>query len=138
MENADKKSKIANRIFYIILTLLILISVGVTFNKIVIQKDYQIVAETSCDPAIEKCFVYTCDPADDSTCPVEESERTSYYKMVSKKAANIALCETTVDKVGCDTELNCTPDEEFCSYTFCDPDNLADGETCAEVPSNGN
>lgn len=132
MENTNKKTRVANKIFYVILILLILVSIGVTFVKIVIRKDYQIVAETSCDPQTEKCFVYTCDPADDETCPANESERTTYYKMVSKKAANIAACEATVEKIGCDTELSCIENEESCSYTFCDPDELTDGETCAE------
>lgn len=131
MKNEDKKIKLANRIFYTILVLLILISVSMTFVKIVIQKDYQIVAETSCNPETEKCFVYTCDPADDETCPVEESERVSYYKMVSKKAANIATCEATAEKIGCNEELSCTPDEVSCSYTLCDPDNLKEGEVCS-------
>jgi len=82
MEN--QKSKIGNKVFYSILVLSILLSVWITFVKIVVQKNYQIVAETSCDPALEKCFAFTCDPADDETCPTEETERTSYYKMISK------------------------------------------------------
>ncbi len=131
MENKDKKSSAGNRIFYIVLTLLILGSVGVTFVKIVILKDYQVIAETSCDPQIEKCFVYVCDPASDSSCSVVESERTSYYKMVSKKAANIAICEATVEKLGCDGELSCIENEKSCSYTFCDPNNLIEGESCS-------
>ncbi len=122
METPDKKSKIVNRIFYTILALLILGSIGVTFYKIVILKDYQIVAETSCDPLIEKCFVYKD----------EESGGVSYYKMISKKAANIALCETTEEKIGCGEELSCTTGELSCSYTYCDPNDLVDGENCSE------
>jgi hypothetical protein len=122
METVDKKSKIANRIFYIILALLIVGSVGVTFYKIVILKDYQIVAETSCNPTTEKCFVYTD----------EESGEVSYYKLISKKAMNISLCEATEEKLGCEEELACTENELSCSYTYCDATKLSDGEACAK------
>jgi len=67
METIENKSKVGNRIFYTILILLILGSVGITFYKIVIQKNYQITAETSCNQQAEKCFVRTCDPATDDT-----------------------------------------------------------------------
>lgn len=131
MESSDKKSKNANRVFYMILVLLIIGSVGVTFFKIVIKKDYQILAETSCDPKTEKCFARTCDPTSDSTCPAIEADRTTYYKIISKNASSIALCEATTDKIGCDTELSCTSNEISCSYTYCNPDELIDGEVCA-------
>lgn len=122
MENVDKKSQLANRIFYIILALLILGSIGATFYKIVIKKDYQIVAETSCDieTEAEKCFSYTD----------EESGEVSYYKLVSKNAADIVACEATEERLGCNEELSCVEGEELCSYTYCDPENLEEGEAC--------
>ena len=49
-EGNNKKNIWGNRIFYIVFALLIIGSVGFTFYRIVILKDYQIVAETSCDP----------------------------------------------------------------------------------------
>ncbi len=113
----------ANKIFYTILALLILGSVGVTFYKIVIQKNYQIVAEASCDPETEKCFSYID----------EESGEVSYYKLISKNAADIYACEQTEEKLGCNEELSCLENEENCSYTYCDPENLEEGEMCSEI-----
>jgi hypothetical protein len=135
MNNVDKKSIIANRIFYSVLIILILGSVVVTFIKIVVNKDYQIVAETSCDPYTESCYVYVCDPDTDKECTGSEEERTSYYKIVSKKAANIEICEATVDKLGCTEELSCIEGEGSCSYILCDPNNLAIGESCSTLPN---
>jgi hypothetical protein len=126
------KSEKGNKIFYIILALLIASSVGITFYKIVILKNYQIVAQVSCDPKQEKCFVSQCDPATDTTCPEKLYERISYYKNISKKAATIYACESTTPKIGCNEELSCTEGEQDCSYTFCDPAELADGEACSE------
>lgn len=111
-----------NKIFYTVLVLLIVVSVATTFYKIVILKDYQIVAEVSCDQTIEKCFQYTD----------EESGEVSYYKLISKKASDIVACEATEEKLGCTEELSCVDGEENCSYTYCDPENLAEGEVCAE------
>ena len=119
----------ANKIFYSILALLILGSIGVTFWKIVIQKDYQIIAEVSCDPATESCFRYEPEPcaADDSACVPEEAYD---YKMISKKAATIYTCEQTEEKAGCSEELACLDNETDCTYTFCDQQELEEGEAC--------
>lgn len=131
MEKKDYKSKLADNIFYIVLIFLIIVSVGITFYKIVIQKDYQIEAKVSCDPNMEKCFSYMCDPVSDESCPINENERTSYYKIINKKASSIELCQFTDEKVGCDKELSCTQDEIDCSYILCDENNISEGEFCS-------
>ena len=133
MDDTIKSGNKANIIFYTILILLILGSVGVTFYRIVILKDYQIVAQVSCNPIFEKCFVYECDPEYDGECSENPEENISYYKNISKKANTIYLCEQTDEKIGCDEELGCTEGEADCLYTYCDPAELSDGETCSEV-----
>ena len=100
-----------NKIFYIVLALLIAGSVGVTFYKIVILKNYQIVAQVSCDPKIEKCFVSECDPTTDDTCLA--SSTVSYYKNISKKANTIYLCEKTEEK-------NNEPEGKFPGQELCE------------------
>lgn len=132
MENTEQKSNKGNKIFFTILALLIFISVSITFYKIVILKDYQIVDQVSCNPKIEKCFVSTCDPSTDDTCPASTTEQTTYYKKISKNADTIYLCEKTTEEIGCKDELSCTPGEKNCSYIYCDPNNLDDGEECAK------
>lgn len=126
----------ANKIFYTILALLIIGSVGATFYKIVVQKNYQIVAETSCDPTSTEeagtCYIYECDPIEEDDCPLNEAERISYYKIINKSASTIYACEQGEDKEGCDEELTCTEGEENCSYSYCDPENLEEWEVCAE------
>ncbi len=134
MENKAIKSSVGNRIFYIVLILLILGSVGVTFYKIVWQKDYQIVAEVSCDPTAESCFYYEgviCEDGDLECVPEDSYD----YKLISKKASDIYTCEQTDEKLGCDEELSCADEEENCSYTYCDPENLAEGELCSTLIS---
>lgn len=131
MEEQNKIENNGNKIFYIILALLIIVSIGVTFYKIIILKNYQIVAQVSCDPTIEKCFIYECDSTIEE-CSENLDENISYYKNISKKAADIYDCEKTVEKLGCNEELSCTEGEVDCSYTFCDPTQLSEGEKCSE------
>jgi len=129
-QNSENKSTWSNRIFYTIFILLIVGSVGFTFSRIVIQKDYQIIAEVFCDPAQESCFHYegvTCDEGDDECVPEESYD----YKIISKKAANIYACEQTDEKIDCGEELSCLEGESNCSYTNCDLSNLDEAETCS-------
>ena len=132
METTEQKSNKGNKIFYIILALLIFGSVGVTYYKIVILKNYQIVSQVSCDPATEKCFVYECTPEVDGVCSDIPEENISYYKNISKKAQTIFLCEQTTEKIGCNEELSCTEGEADCSYTYCNQSELVEGEKCSE------
>ena len=55
----DKK----NKIFFIVVFLLLFGSVGATYLRIVVFKNYIVEAQADCDPETEKCFVWECDPA---------------------------------------------------------------------------
>lgn len=118
MEQRDKKTATSDKIFYISLFLIITASIVLTFVKIVINKDYQITAEVSCNSATESCFVYKCDPAEDNTCPTNPQEQYSYYKIISKRASAIQACEATEEKIGCGEELSCIEGERSCFYTY--------------------
>ena len=122
----------ADRVFFIVFLLVIIIVTLITFIRIVILKDYQIEAQVSCNPSIEKCFSLTCDPSSDDTCSATTTDRTIYYKKISKKAFDIFACGQTREKIGCDTELSCTKDERNFGYTYCDENNLADEEQCSK------
>jgi hypothetical protein len=120
----DKKSKI----FFLVFFLLIALSVGASYYRFFIAKDYIIEAQADCDPAAETCFVYVCDPQSEE-CSGDPEEDTSYYKVVHRKAANILLCDPNAE--GCDA-LVCQPDEEDCEETLCDSNDLAEGEQCSD------
>lgn len=127
MENQTNNK--SNVIFFVIFFLLIFASIAVTFNKFVIKKDYQIIAEVSCNPQVERCFVYECD-SEIEECTGNPEEDVSYYKYVSKNAGTIYSCERTRQKIGCNEELSCLRGEAKCFYTYCDSNNLQEGEKC--------
>ena len=135
MEKTAEKSKFFIWTFRLVGVFLVFVLVGFAYWSIVIQRDYQITAQVSCDPSVESCYVTTCDPADDNTCPATESERTSYYKIINKNALDIYICEKSEKKFGCEPELSCADNEFKCSYTLCDSKSLADGESCSSQTS---
>lgn len=88
----DTKTKI----FWSATVLLILISVGLTFNRYIIKKDYIVQAQIDCDPYSENCFVWNCDPAsqeDGESCTGDPEEDTWYYKIINKNASKIQICD---------------------------------------------
>ncbi len=124
MEKTEK-SKLSDRIFFIIFGFLILGSIVFTYCRVVIEKDYIISAETDCDPYSEKCFIYVCDPATEE-CTGDPEEDNWYYKIIKRKAYNIPSCNPNDEE--CDA-LICPNGEEDCGYAFCEEGN-EDGVEC--------
>ncbi|MFZ2038771.1 MAG: hypothetical protein WAV11_02445 [Minisyncoccia bacterium] len=133
-EQIIAREKRHNKIFFFVFFLLILGSIAFTFYRIYIRLDYQIVAETSCDPQIEiegACFVRDEEIIITTPEGVEETTtETSYYKIINKTASHIAACEKTEDKLGCNEELSCLENENDCSYEYCTDDNVPEEESC--------
>jgi hypothetical protein len=118
----EKKSKILLFVFFTA----ILVSVGFTYYKIFILKDYIIKLEAGCDPTKEKCFIRECDPETDEECPANLDERISYYKIIEKKASAIPVCESGNDHC---PEINCAGDAD-CREILCDENTAIEGEIC--------
>jgi len=122
----DRKTKILIFVFFCIIAA----SVGFTFYKYVILEDYYIKMQTSCDPSQEKCFVSKCSVGTDSSCPTEEAEQYTYYKIIDIKANLLPSCDA---KEGDCPEVFCKSGQD-CQETFCASDNVPEGETCS-VPT---
>ena len=109
----DKKSKILVAAF----ALLIVLSIGYTFYKIIIKRDYLVSMETDCNPETEQCFIYECDPeVDGESCPEDLEERISYYKIIKKNAGKVPDCDPEAGD--CDP-VKCEEGEPDCEETLC-------------------
>ncbi|MDP1620301.1 MAG: hypothetical protein Q8L11_01095 [Candidatus Moranbacteria bacterium] len=118
------------RIFFLVFILLIVGSIGVTYWKIMVKRDYVIVAQADCDPYEEKCFVHICDPdpaADGEWCMGDPEEDTWFTKNISRMAYNIPDCDPNGEDC---TALVCGEGEDNCSYELCDETNVPEGDTC--------
>ncbi len=107
----------------IVLVALILVSVFATYYRIFVRHNYQILAEVSCDPTTESCFVYQCD-SEAGECTGDPAEDTSYYKLLEKNASKMPVCDAETEEC---PELVCAEGEINCSVRFCDAEA---GEEC--------
>lgn len=126
----DKKSKILIWVFVI----LIAASVGVTYWRIMLKRDYVISSQVDCDPTTEKCFIWKCDPTSDvegEKCTNDPEKDIWYYKLAQRNASKIPLCDPDKDE-------NCLPfvceeGEKDCSETLCDATTKVDqGVECSD------
>lgn len=121
----DKKSKI----FFIVFFLLIAGSVGASYYKFVVKRNYIVEAQADCDPYTKRCFVYVCDPAAGEECTGNPVEDTSYYKIIRRNAQNIPLCDPAEE--GCNA-LVCPSGEAECEIIFCDPETAGEDAECSD------
>lgn len=113
----DKKSKILLGVVF----LLIVASIGATYWRIFVKKDYVIENQVDCDPTVDKCFIWKCDPAsttEGEACTGDPEKDIWYYQIAKRGAANIPMCDPDKDET-CDP-WTCAEDEKDCSQTFCD------------------
>ena len=116
----DRKTKI----FFWVMGLLILASVGATYWRIMVKKDYIIEAQTDCDPYAEKCFVWECDPEsteEGEACTGDPETDTWYFQVIRRNAMNVPLCDPNDEN--CEA-LVCGENEPECSYEFCTEENM--------------
>lgn len=117
----DKKSKILLAVF----VALIFISVGVTYWRMMIARDYIVEAQVDCDPYAEECFVWECDPQsseEGEACTGEAEEDVWYFKVARRNAGNVPFCDPEEDE-DCLPFL-CAEGEKDCEEEFCTEENM--------------
>ncbi|MDD5396527.1 MAG: hypothetical protein PHW24_00515 [Candidatus Moranbacteria bacterium] len=117
-----------NKLLLWVLGILIVGSIGVTYWRIMIKKDYLVEAQADCDPTTEKCFIYYCDSATE-TCTGDAEQDTSYYKLIQRNAANIPLCDPADENC---KALVCPEGEKECATTFCDEKTVGKDGECSD------
>ena len=113
---------------------LIAASVGVTYWRIMIKRDYVISSQIDCDPTTEKCFVWECDPTstvEGEACTNDPEKDIWYYKLAERNASKIPLCDPAKDET-C-LPFVCEEGEADCSETLCDEETKIDqGVECSD------
>jgi hypothetical protein len=109
------------------LTPLLILSVGVSYYRFVVTKDYIASYEIDCKADTSSCFI---------GCEDDECEIEYYYTYIERSASELhSLCGDNV--TDCLSADSCLDSKEFCRVTFCDsdsPDN--DCETVNDMDSN--
>ena len=112
----DKKSAI----FLTVFVSLIVISVGITFIRIYVQKDYIIQNQIDCDPTVDACFIWECDPestVEGEACTGDPEMDIWYYAVAQRKANMIPDCDPNDENC---LPFDCGEEEKDCSITLCD------------------
>ncbi len=115
-----------NKILMLSIFALILLSVVFTFVRMFITQNYIIEAQIECDPKVESCFVWFCDP-EEGEC--EEPNEPYFYKLIIKKAVNFDVCDLRDED--CE-EPRCEKGELDCEVINCIPEEMEDGEVCSD------
>ena len=107
--------------FLILIALILLVVTGYRYKEYVIDKNFLLKVNTSCNPETEKCFI-----ADESL--VDENSDNPPYKKVEVMYRDAPLCleEHDCTNFSCATGLN----ENECRVVYCSQDSLEDGEKC--------
>ncbi len=94
---------VKSQYLFLILGLLIVGSIIITYHRIVVLRDYEVVAHISCDSEREQCFTE------------EDGDQTYYYKIIHKQARYMASCNP--DEEEC-PELSCAVGEPKCFVEY--------------------
>ncbi|MFA9262882.1 MAG: hypothetical protein ACEQSB_06070, partial [Undibacterium sp.] len=115
----DKKSLILIALFFF----LVFLSVGASYYRFFVVRDYTVHVQAPCDPAAEKCFVYECDDSI-GECTGDPASDTTYYKLVDRSAHSMPMCNPADSACGA---YVCPESEVGCTVSVCD-DVLAESE----------
>jgi hypothetical protein len=116
-----------SRILLVLLLSLIVLSVSASYYRFVVLQDYIVISEIDCDPSLESCFVWICDPEVDGEdeCTGDPADDTWYYKMAFRNAMFISDCDPDEDE-------NCLPfecpisGEENCGQILCTEETVGE------------
>jgi hypothetical protein len=111
--------KVNNKIFFLVLLVIILFFTFLSFKTYFLNKNFLIFTETSCDPLLESCFVGYCDPEYEKCSGIKE-EDVYYYKKVQRLASFIPLCDPKNEE--CDATI-CNINELKCKQILCNPED---------------
>jgi hypothetical protein len=89
------------------------------YKVYVLERDFTIDSQVSCDVETESCFVQICE---DDDCEIEP------YKKISINAGDLPICDEYSEE-DC-PEPVCPADSQNCMVSFCTSENLEEGEEC--------
>jgi hypothetical protein len=130
-KNQEIKINRKSKILFLVLGILIIASVGATFYRYIIKRDYIIQAQIDCDPETENCLVWRCDPSstvEGEACTGAPENDIWYYKILKRNANRIPPCDPKDENC---TAYQCETNEPECEMASCSPENIKEGEECS-------
>lgn len=115
------------RSVYFSLFILVAVSavIGFKYKQFFLDKDFVLIANIPCDPAIESCFRVICDGECDDSMHIVNSDG-SPYKKVTMHASYAPEC---LESENC-TDFTCPAEDETCTIDTCSEETIEEGEEC--------
>ncbi len=114
-----------NILFYILFPLIIVVGL-ISYFRFIVNHDYMVGYNGTCDPTKENCFI----ACEDDACIKE-----SYYSEVMKYASDLYR-ECGKDITNCEAANACLLGDKECSVTYCD--TKISGNNCKTPAENTN
>ncbi|MFA5986093.1 MAG: hypothetical protein WC819_01940 [Parcubacteria group bacterium] len=119
--------------FVVMMFLVIFGGIGYSYWHFVIDRGYILVYHDDCDPTVEICYVWECDPDavdEEEKCTGNPEEDVWYYTHLERLAKNVPECN--VDDADCDP-FACDDGEEDCGEVTCTEETAkVDEVTCSD------
>lgn len=90
---------------------LLVLTVGASYVRFMVQYDYLVTYEGECDPYTQICFEY---------CEDEKCDEPIHYTWIERDAAILKQICGDHSILDCEAAMSCLPDENRCSISFCD------------------
>lgn len=101
------------RVLFVGFASVIFVATFFSYQRYFLHQNFLITAEIPCDPSVEICFVYRCDPAEGEGC----GEDVKYIKKIEGIASTFPSC----DPNNSDCTLNdCGNNLDGCRVLSCD------------------
>ncbi len=98
----------------------IILTVSASYYRYIVLHDYIIEAQVACDPTIESCFVWSCDPSMEGDCTGDPEADIWHYKYAYRNAKYIPECNVEE----CDSFTCPSGGEPGCSEVICNEATL--------------
>ena len=107
---------------YVLIPIIILIGVF-SYYRFMVEHDYIVGYQGTCDPATGKCFM---------SCNDDACTQPSYYSEMQKYEPDLYK-ECGQDITNCDAADACLPTDRNCSIIYCD-DRTSDNDNTCQTP----
>ena len=114
------RQHLRTNIFFYLIGLFLVLEIFLSFNRFIVNNDYFVSYEGSCDPYAKSCF------------QVCEDDECTYSTKVNKYAPDV-LAQCGKDIADCESASVCLLSDRECSITYCDEWIDEDCDSITEV-----
>lgn len=105
-------------------------SIGYTYYRYMIQRDFLVHVQVECNPVVESCFAAPCEVSGvaDACVTTDSGDSVMYYKYLLKKAYLFPDCDPQSEDCAYPT---CEGDKS-CTTIVCNEETVEDGTYCTQ------